>query len=425
MKLVAISRVRNEADIIEPFVRHHAVYFDKILILDDGSNDGTFDALRKLRAEALPLVVVKESAIGYEQSRYMTRLMQMAAHQFGADWVVPLDADEFIEPERGKTVAEILEGNQDELVAIPWHNFEWRPENDVDPEPNPVIKQRFRLPPRADHKKILIPRSLIGEKTVLDQGNHRLLHEDQISVGRPLQSIALCHFPVRSVVQYASKVAVGYLQYLSMPGWKGDYGFHYLEPFKTLLDGDIEALRSRMADDARYYSSFGEERHRIIAESRTDPLRYRGGAVRYMVSTSTLLQNVLHCADAIARNRAKLAQSTSIARDDRSCSAVLAYESSAEHEVPDDMVVRFHALQQHLTTVRRELERSIEDRSLLAERLAQTERALVEVNETAISRSIQIQSRTFRLSRRIADRLVRMRLRPHVLFDFLHALWRR
>lgn len=314
MKLVAISRVRNEADIIEPFVRHHAVYFDKIIILDDGSNDGTFDALRKLRAEALPLVVVKEPTVGYEQSRYMTRLMQMAVHQFGADWVAPLDADEFIEPEVGQTVAQILERHPGELLSIPWHNFEWRPENDADPEINPVIKQRLRLPLRTDHKKLLIPRSRIGEKTVLDQGNHRLLDDDQISMGTPLRTIALCHFPIRSVPQYASKIALGYLQYLSMPDWDGRTGFQYPEPFKTLVDGGTEALKARMADDAKYYSSEERERRRIVADSRDEPLRYQGGAIRYAVPTSTLLQTVLNCAEDIARDRARTAQLAAMSR---------------------------------------------------------------------------------------------------------------
>lgn len=316
MKLVAISRVRNEADIIEPFVRHHAVYFDKIIILDDGSNDGTFDALRKLRAEALPLVVVKEPTVGYEQSRHMTRLMQMAVHQFGADWVVPLDADEFIEPEAGKTVAEILERHPGELVSAPWHNFEWRPENDANPEPNPVIKQRFRTPSRADHRKLLIPRSLIADKTVLDQGNHRLMDDDRLSMGVPLRTIALCHFPIRSVAQYSSKIALGYLQYLSMPDWDGRNGFHYPEPFKTLLEGGTEALKARMVDDARYYSCGERDRRRIVADSRDEPLRYQGGAVRYTVPASTLLQTVLHCAEAIASDRARTAQLMAMSRND-------------------------------------------------------------------------------------------------------------
>ena len=51
MKLVCISRVKNEADIIEAFVRHHVAYFDKIIIVDDASSDGTYEMLRALRVK--------------------------------------------------------------------------------------------------------------------------------------------------------------------------------------------------------------------------------------------------------------------------------------------------------------------------------------------------------------------------------------
>src|SRR6185437_2675521 len=141
MKLVAVSRVRDEADIIKAFVRHHAALFDKLIVLDDGSCDGTYEALLLLRAEGLPLVVLRAPVIGYEQSRYMTRLLQMAVDQFGADWVAPLDADEFIEIEDGKTLAEAFSGQETRLLSMAWNNFEWRPEYESDPERNPVLRQ--------------------------------------------------------------------------------------------------------------------------------------------------------------------------------------------------------------------------------------------------------------------------------------------
>src|SRR5258705_7042310 len=105
MKLVAVCRVRNEVDIIEAFVRHHCAHFHKLIILDDGSTDQTQQVLRALQSEGLPLVVLSERAIAYEQSRYMTQLMRLAVDQFGADLVAPLDADEFIEPPEGLTLA--------------------------------------------------------------------------------------------------------------------------------------------------------------------------------------------------------------------------------------------------------------------------------------------------------------------------------
>jgi hypothetical protein len=90
MKLVAVTRVKNEIDIIEAFVRHHIRYFDKLIILDDGSDD-TYNVLKSLRAAGLPLVLLRDPVVGYEQSRYMTLLLRMAVYQFGADWVAPID----------------------------------------------------------------------------------------------------------------------------------------------------------------------------------------------------------------------------------------------------------------------------------------------------------------------------------------------
>lgn len=55
MKIVAVSMARNEADIIEAFVRYHCRIFDAIVIVDHASIDGTSEILDALRSEGLPL----------------------------------------------------------------------------------------------------------------------------------------------------------------------------------------------------------------------------------------------------------------------------------------------------------------------------------------------------------------------------------
>src|SRR5262249_40485645 len=97
MKIVAVACVRDEIDIIEAFVRHTLGWVDHLAVLDNGSTDGTSAGLEALRAEGLPLDVVSDPTPGKYQSRRITRLMrEVALGRYGADWVLPLDADEFV-----------------------------------------------------------------------------------------------------------------------------------------------------------------------------------------------------------------------------------------------------------------------------------------------------------------------------------------
>jgi glycosyltransferase involved in cell wall biosynthesis len=305
MKLVAISRVRNEADIIEAFVRHHASYFDKHIILDDGSCDGTYEALQSLQAEGLPLVVTQAATLGYEQARYMSQLLHVAIDEFGADWVAPLDADEFIEPASGQTLSGVLNGHKESPLSIAWHNFECRPQDEKNPEHNPVVRQRFRLLPRADSNKVLIPARCVNKATEIAQGNHFISCRGIPIASRSLESINLCHFPIRSLKQYAGKIAVAHLQYLAMPNWDGITGFQYAEPFKVLLDGGLEALSARLQADSHCYA-MQDGAHCEVITPEENPLRYRGGALKLGLTSSEPFPVVLHYAKEITLSRASL-----------------------------------------------------------------------------------------------------------------------
>jgi lipopolysaccharide biosynthesis protein len=302
MKLVAISRVKNEADIIEAFVRHHVQHFDTLIILDDGSTDATYGILQSLLAEGMPLRLLREASVGFEQNRYMTRLLHMAVDEFGADWVAPLDADEFIEPEEEKTLAQVLHGRERELFALSWSNFVWRPEDDQNSEVNPVTRLRWRISAQRDvHRhlnKVLVPANLLANgRTDLSQGSHHLFQNGCAFPTKHLDAVSLCHFPIRSVAQYASKVAVKYLQYSATANWMGDTGFHNIEPFRLLAEG-VDQLQSHMVAYSRRYSL--EDTQPPCEEPQEAPLHYMGGRLKYTATRDTPLSNILHCAEAIA-----------------------------------------------------------------------------------------------------------------------------
>ena len=93
VKVVGLYLVRNEVDIIETNLRHHLTpVIDEAIVIDNGSSDGTFELLVEL-AEQLPIQLASEAGHMYQSDR-VTRMARFATVQ-GADWVLPIDADEF------------------------------------------------------------------------------------------------------------------------------------------------------------------------------------------------------------------------------------------------------------------------------------------------------------------------------------------
>jgi Glycosyl transferase family 2 len=94
MKLVGITMVRNEADIVGLTIRHHLrIGCDAILAVDNASTDRTSAVLERL-ARRDERVRWASDPGSYRQSEITTGLAHQAA-ALGADWVMPFDADEF------------------------------------------------------------------------------------------------------------------------------------------------------------------------------------------------------------------------------------------------------------------------------------------------------------------------------------------
>ena len=54
-KLVGLSMVRNESDVIETFIRHNLTLLDELHIIDHNSSDNTREILTLLKQEGLPI----------------------------------------------------------------------------------------------------------------------------------------------------------------------------------------------------------------------------------------------------------------------------------------------------------------------------------------------------------------------------------
>ena len=101
MKLVMTLLVRDEADIVDAQIAFHLdAGVDFVVATDNRSQDGTTDVLERYAREGY-LHLVREAGEDLRQSEWVTRMARLAATDFGADWVLNTDADEFWFPRGG------------------------------------------------------------------------------------------------------------------------------------------------------------------------------------------------------------------------------------------------------------------------------------------------------------------------------------
>ena len=98
VQTISITMVKNEQDIIEPFLRHNRQFFDAMIVLDHGSTDRTAEIIENCARELGGIFFTHISRFEYAQSEYMSAALRYVQSTFFADFVCFLDADELTCP---------------------------------------------------------------------------------------------------------------------------------------------------------------------------------------------------------------------------------------------------------------------------------------------------------------------------------------
>lgn len=228
MRIIGVSVIKNESDILETFVRHNLGYLDAMVVLENRSSDKSRQILARLACEGLPLIFLDDPEIAHKQSEKLTGLIKRAASIFNPDWVIPLDADEFLNPNEGETLESILADLPEDSVG----QMEWRtyvPTASDHSATMDVLKRirNRRVVESPQYYKVVIPKSIFNEKPfIVDYGNHAVRLEDgTYPVDHyVLRTLPLAHFPLRSSEQILTKAFVSWLANLSyedrtIDGW--------------------------------------------------------------------------------------------------------------------------------------------------------------------------------------------------------------
>ena len=288
MNTLAIAMIKNEADIVEAFVRHNLELMDLMVVIDNGSTDGTRDILTSLQREGLPLVVFDDPIFGYYQSEKVTHVYRKVVPVFNPELVWFLDADEFIHaPSRAALDAAFAAVPVGTGVQLPWRTH--LPDAVVDADrvladPLGAMPDRRRREEPTYYKVVLRRDPRDDACLVVEQGNHNVRFTDGT---RPplcvMEGVSVVHLPVRGVEQLSAKVINGWQAYLvknrhaEMP----TAGFQWQTLYERIVHGsgiDADTLTEVALD---YAQSVRAGRNRQ-GDTLREPVPARYGRLRYL-----------------------------------------------------------------------------------------------------------------------------------------------
>ena len=305
MTLVMTLLARDEADVIESWLSYHLnAGADFVVATDNRSQDGTTAVLERYEREG-HVHLIREVGEDLRQDEWVTRMARLAATEFGADWVINSDADEFWWP-RGASLAHVLEAIPPRYgtVGAFLRTFAPRPES-AEPFAERLTVRFSALAPINDPASLFKPiRKVIhrGHSEVrLTRGNHALV-DSPFDLLRGWFPVEVFHFPLRSLAQCAHKAR------LQGSAWKHiarTPTAYHAQMFEALETGTMaQYYEAQIVSDSEVER--GVQSGRLVVDTRLrDALRRLGaGETRLEFPTPTLVDEATYAVEAAALGEA-------------------------------------------------------------------------------------------------------------------------
>jgi hypothetical protein len=213
--IAAVATTRDEEDVIEASIRNLLAQGVGLVLIADASTDGTRAILWRLGRETGRVQWSVDTDRHHEQQEWIDALAA-TAHDEGAEWIVPFDADEFW---FGLDLLNALDPAVTVAQATLWNHRDW--ENKIIPVER-LPKVAYRWSPEAR----------------IAPGNH-----DVSLAGAREMVLEVRHLPYRSEEQFIRKVQERNRTLSPAARERGD-GTHH-----TRLEGlDADELRAAYAE---------------------------------------------------------------------------------------------------------------------------------------------------------------------------------
>ena len=227
-KLVGLSMVRNESDVIETFIRHNLTLLNELHVVDHNSSDNTREILTLLKQEGLPIHIYHYNELEFAPERVLNHMMQhILNNDADIDYIFPLDADELIYCPSREILHYFLSLIPQERVGM----YTWRGylPNSTEYDPDFICHFIDQRKEEILTPKVIIPRA-IAETCRLTIGSHYMINSDSKEIKSTVfiepnnqqfyywfierfqaefittNDLWLGHYPIRSTAQQIKKV---------------------------------------------------------------------------------------------------------------------------------------------------------------------------------------------------------------------------
>jgi hypothetical protein len=303
MKLVMTLLARDEADILDAQIRFHLnAGVDFVIATDNRSEDGT-SAILESYAAAGQLHLIREDGEYLRQAKWITRMGRLAASEFGGDWVIHSDADEFWWP-RGDSLKEVLASipSRYGIVRALLRHFVPRPDDGA------AFAERMTArvsssSPINDPRSLFRPNLKIihrGDPNVnVSIGAQRLLDSALVPL-RGWYPVEFFHFPVRSLEQCERK-------YAHQRTGPGQTPSPYYDRVRDLIEeGRLEEVYESLVVDNDALKRGLEEGTLVLDTRLRDALRTLDEGKQLVFPRPTVVDEAAYAVDVAALGEADL-----------------------------------------------------------------------------------------------------------------------
>lgn len=290
-----MTMVKNEADIIEVFVRYTMSFAEKMIFIDNGCTDNTINILKALKSEGHDIEIYYEADVLHEQYIIENRYLYKIIDEVDCDFILPLDADEFLSSDENLFNC-IEQLSLDSVSLLKWRTYVLT-ENRKEQQNFLKEINTYRVNESITFTKVIIPTKLIKKNEIYIKNGHHTVESNKPVEQLEVEKIFIAHYPVRSEEQIKSKIYQGAISQL-LSSYSKVIAFHWSDIYHDMRNSKFDLIKYSMG-----YALPKEEEVDInkdttehvinMSEIKDIVIKYEDLAVRDALSNMTSMMEIL------------------------------------------------------------------------------------------------------------------------------------